>query len=90
MQCRYGIVGMGVADGVYAWKERGIDAGLFSRTLMSTARQEVDSGTDDVVKCKALFVLQQLFSLLQPAELPSMLTPISLSKTGSPIPLNAQ
>ena len=43
---------MGVADGVYAWKERGIDAGLFSRTLMSTARQEVDSGTDDVVKCE--------------------------------------
>lgn len=50
---RYGIVGMGVADGVYAWKERGIDAGLFSRTLMSRARKEVDAGLDDVVKCKS-------------------------------------
>lgn len=49
---RYGIVGMGVADGVYAWKERGIDAGMFSRSLMARARSEVDSGADDVVSCK--------------------------------------
>ena len=50
--CRPGIFGLGVADGVYMWKTKGIDSGLFSRTLMATAREGVASGTDDVVRCE--------------------------------------
>eukprot|EP00958_Prasinococcus_capsulatus_P003652 scaffold336_cov384-Prasinococcus_capsulatus_cf.AAC.10 len=30
---------MGIADGVYEWREHGIDAGLFSRTLMLEAQE---------------------------------------------------
>ena len=51
---RPGIFGLGVADGVYMWKAKGIDSGLFSRTLMSSARQNVKTGMNDVVKCKWL------------------------------------
>ena len=29
--CSNGIYALGVADGVYMWKEQGIDAGAFSR-----------------------------------------------------------
>lgn len=48
--CRHGIVGMGVADGVYQWREQGIDAGEFSRLLMQTALQAVEEGQPDVLK----------------------------------------
>lgn len=41
---------MGVADGVYMWREQGIDAGLFSRRLMEFARHSVDLGTTDVLR----------------------------------------
>lgn len=47
---RNGITAMGVADGVYMWKEKGIDAGLFSRRLMEFARHAVDLGTTDVLR----------------------------------------
>lgn len=42
--CRNGVYGLGVADGVYSWKERGIDSGLFSRGLMDAARDAVEAG----------------------------------------------
>ena len=51
--CRPGIFGLGVADGVYMWKTKGIDSGLFSRTLMSSARENVKTGMNDVVKCES-------------------------------------
>ncbi len=35
---------MGVADGVYMWRESGIDSGKFSRTLMRLSEQNVRSG----------------------------------------------
>lgn len=41
---------MGVADGVYMWRESGIDSGKFSRTLMRLSEQNVRSGIQDVVK----------------------------------------
>ena len=41
------MVGLGVADGVYGWKEQGIDSGLFSRTLMRYAREAIADGTTD-------------------------------------------
>jgi protein phosphatase PTC7 len=34
-----GIVALGVADGVYMWKTKGIDAGEYSRGLMSASRE---------------------------------------------------
>ena len=43
------MVGLGVADGVYMWKTQGIDAGLFSRTLMTAARSEVEGGNGDAL-----------------------------------------
>ena len=49
-QFRRGIYGLGVADGVYMWKTKGIDSGVFSRTLMSKARSEVERGIVDVLK----------------------------------------
>lgn len=41
---------MGVADGVYQWREQGIDAGEFSRLLMHTAMEAVEEGQPDVLK----------------------------------------
>jgi protein phosphatase PTC7 len=41
---------MGVADGVYAWKEQGIDSGAMSRSLMETAQHMVQAGCQDVLK----------------------------------------
>lgn len=35
---------MGVADGVYMWREQGIDAGLFSRGLMDAAAAATSRG----------------------------------------------
>ena len=43
---------MGVADGVYMWKELGIDSGTMSRTLMETAMHLVQAGVEDVVQGK--------------------------------------
>ena len=43
------MVGLGIADGVYMWKTQGIDAGLFSRALMDTARREVEGGAADAL-----------------------------------------
>ena len=34
-----GVLALGVADGVYAWRERGIDAGAFSRALCGAAAE---------------------------------------------------
>ena len=51
---RPGVFGLGVADGVYMWKTKGIDSGLFSRTLMSSARESVKTGMSDVVKRELL------------------------------------
>eukprot|EP01025_Chloroclados_australasicus_P050108 TRINITY_DN5728_c0_g1_i1.p1 TRINITY_DN5728_c0_g1~~TRINITY_DN5728_c0_g1_i1.p1 ORF type:complete len:542 (-),score=48.91 TRINITY_DN5728_c0_g1_i1:1643-3139(-) len=47
---RNGIIGMGVADGVYAWKDQGIDSGLFSRKLMEYSSSLVRGGFEDVLK----------------------------------------
>lgn len=41
---------MGVSDGVYAWREKGIDAGLYSQKLMEYARLSVSMGTTDVLR----------------------------------------
>ena len=43
------MVGLGVADGVYMWKTQGIDAGLYSRTLMTAARSAVEGGNSDAL-----------------------------------------
>lgn len=61
---RHGLIGMGVADGVYQWREQGIDAGEFSRLLMHTALQAVEDGQPDVLK-----------GLLAPPPRPSPCTP---------------
>lgn len=53
-ECRQGILGMGVADGVYQWREQGIDAGEFSRLLMQTALEAVEEGQPDVLKGQAM------------------------------------
>ena len=47
---RHGMIGMGIADGVYQWREQGIDAGEFSRLLMHTALEAVEEGQPDVLK----------------------------------------
>ena len=39
---------MGVADGVYAWRELGIDSGKFSQALMETSANCIAAGVDDV------------------------------------------
>ena len=49
---RNNIFGMGVADGVYAWKEAGIDSGAMSRALMETAMHMVKAGYEDVFKSR--------------------------------------
>lgn len=43
---------MGVADGVYMWKELGIDSGTMARTLMETCQHMVAAGCEDVYKSK--------------------------------------
>ncbi|KAL4854234.1 putative protein phosphatase 2C 55 [Chlorella vulgaris] len=47
---RNGITALGVADGVYMWRDKGIDAGMYSRRLMEFARHAVDLGTTDVLR----------------------------------------
>ncbi len=46
---RRGITGLGVADGVYMWKEQGIDSGRFSKGLMSSALDAMRQGAHDVL-----------------------------------------
>ena len=41
--------GLGVADGVYMWRDQGIDAGALARKLTSTSQSAVDSGVVDVL-----------------------------------------
>jgi protein phosphatase PTC7 len=41
---------MGVADGVYQWKDSGIDSGAMSRALLEVAEHMVAAGYEDVVK----------------------------------------
>ena len=43
------MLGMGVSDGVYMWRSRGIDAGVFSRSLMLSAKNAVEYGQSDVL-----------------------------------------
>eukprot|EP00889_Picochlorum_renovo_P001840 jgi/Picre1/28870/NNA_004266.t1 len=45
-----GIWAVGVADGVYEWRQVGIDAGAFSRQLMEYCRQAIELGTMDVLR----------------------------------------
>ena len=40
-------IGMGIADGVYLWRWQGIDAGEYSRMLMSSAAEALRSGQID-------------------------------------------
>lgn len=54
---RNSIFGMGIADGVYAMREQGIDSGIFSSTLMQKALEMVKRGYDDVVQGEALAAL---------------------------------
>jgi hypothetical protein len=49
--CR-NVFGMGVADGVYMWKELGIDSGTMARTLMETCQHMVAAGCEDVYKSR--------------------------------------
>lgn len=51
--CRQGLMGLGVADGVYEWREKGVDAGEFSRLLMHTALDTIEGGQPDVLKGEA-------------------------------------
>uniref|UniRef100_A0A7S2ZIP6 Protein phosphatase n=1 Tax=Rhodosorus marinus TaxID=101924 RepID=A0A7S2ZIP6_9RHOD len=52
---------MGVADGVYQWRERGIDAGKFSRCLMRNAR-EIITMVGQTGKLEALDVLRESYA----------------------------
>lgn len=45
-----GIFAIGVADGVYEWRNMGIDPGNWSRKLMQAARFSVEAGTTDVLR----------------------------------------
>ncbi len=45
-----GLFSMGVADGVYMWRELGIDSGLMSRRFMEACREQIQEGEEDVVK----------------------------------------
>lgn len=40
----------GVADGVYAWREAGIDAGLLSQHMVLSAKDSVESGWGDALE----------------------------------------
>lgn len=45
-----GVFAIGVADGVYEWRNMGIDPGNWSRKLMQSARFSVEAGTTDVLR----------------------------------------
>lgn len=46
---------MGVADGVYAWRERGIDPGRFAYYLMEQAYLNIKMGYDDIFRGQTAF-----------------------------------
>lgn len=41
---------MGVADGIYSWRESGIDSGILSQALMKRSRSLIEAGAEDVFK----------------------------------------
>lgn len=41
------LVGLGVADGVFMWRDQGIDSGEMSRALMESAKWAVEHGVND-------------------------------------------
>eukprot|EP00798_Chlamydomonas_sp_ICE-L_P007420 gene7420-553_t len=45
-----GPFGMGVADGVFSWREHGVDPGQFSKALMDMCRKMVEAGMDDAFR----------------------------------------
>lgn len=45
---RHHLFGMGVADGVFMWREAGIDSGLMSQALMRKSQAMIQSGIEDV------------------------------------------
>lgn len=47
---RHQLFGMGVADGVYGWRDVGIDSGLMSQGLMRAAMEMIEHGVEDVFK----------------------------------------
>lgn len=47
---RNGVFGMGIADGVYDWRNKGIDPSKFSQELMDVSYNMVKAGCDDVVR----------------------------------------
>lgn len=47
---RNGVFAAGVADGIYMWRDKGVDAGAFSRQLVEFCRQAVELGTTDVLR----------------------------------------
>ena len=67
--CRQGGLGVGVADGVYMWKQQGIDSGLFSRSLMRYAEQAIKEGATNPVKgespCLGRFDLSHVSQMIQ-------------------------
>ena len=58
-------MGLGVADGVYQWREKGIDAGEFSRLLMHTALDTIEAGQPDVLKGNACDIMNTFVFLQQ-------------------------
>ena len=73
---------MGVADGVYQWREQGIDAGEFSRLLMQTSLQAVEEGQPDVLK--------GVLHLQPPASSPSSPSPFPITCTTLLSPQSSQ
>lgn len=63
------VFGMGVADGVYMWKELGIDSGTMARTLMETCQHMVAAGSEDVYKSECLMTAATPATLLFTATL---------------------
>ena len=49
MRRQTGIFGLGVADGVYMWRNQNIDAGALARKLTSTCQGVIDGGAVDVL-----------------------------------------
>ena len=54
------MLGLGVSDGVYMWRSRGIDAGVFSRSLMLSAKNAVEYGQSDVLNGAVLSAILPL------------------------------
>lgn len=48
--CSERAFGMGVSDGIYMWREKGVDSGVMSRALMTRCRDSVMAGCLDAGK----------------------------------------